>query len=1114
MANIPPVKILKASAGSGKTFSLTAHYICLLFGSKVHFSEILAVTFTNKATAEMKDRILNVIAGLAISSGTVEPYRTIILDTYPALSAQDVQSKAREIYRQILHNYSRFSVSTIDGFYQKIIRSFSFELGLNAAYRLEMNSEKVKSDLVARLNKLLADRPDLLQWIIDYARKQIEKDRSWNYTAVLKRLADELFKERFQPFNEAISRLSEEDRQKTFTTISALSEELVTGFEKEIDRLLKIAADVVTASGVSTDLFLRKSQNLIPKIPAMSADNIDVIDKFQEYVDNPEKWQKNGVSGVVSELYDKLNPLLHQLLRYKQEHSRTYFLAKAVQSNFYFLRLLKEMSVLLADYRDENAVSLISDAQNLLKEINRHQEQNVSFIYEKVGNRYKYFLFDEFQDTSSNQWYNFLPLLSNALAGTPGNRSTAYHLIVGDVKQSIYRWRNGDWRILQHHSINDLGNHHVSLHTLQENYRSLPAIIKFNNFLFDKAPKILQQKLNDKIYKEIGDELYDSWWQASGYAQILPEAYAETAQKIPPTKNAEGGKVTVSFFPVNSAFAKTRGKEAKPDALKALSDTLIAWFTSGKYQANQIGVLVRNNTEAREIIEYLLHIQKGLDEHSKFEVISGDALLLLNNPGIRLLINTLRAMITPPEEASLYRANALYLYQQIKRLPQDETGDLWLDAAQHDIKIWGNVLPETIRKNWFGWQQLPLAELAESLINGYGLTDDETAIPYLMAFRDLVAEFSAQGERGIASFLTYWDEDGKTKALPASDGGNAVEIMTIHKSKGLAFDVVMIPFCSWELDGMINSHFWVDTSGTSYEILGSVPVKYNSMLVKSSRYQAYLEEMLFNYLDALNLLYVATTRARKELYISAPGIKDGKESDSLIADLLRQVLELHSGELGIQYNNGIVYPMNESLSEVPPAMQTPTLHQAGSIHYWGHDPQYNWSFNRFPISELLKEALDNRKIKRELLSLGEQDAAIRQGLLLHELLSLTTDIEAFPKHLRSMQSEGLITNEEFSQLLKEAMHVRQNQQLSALLDKPYQSLNEQRIITKEGKVLRPDKVLIGEEETIIIDFKFTSMETAQHVKQVKAYQQNLQDMGYPQVRTFLFYASTDKLIEV
>src|SRR5690606_32289757 len=385
------------------------------------------------------------------------------------------------------------AISTIDGFYQKIIRSFSFELGLNAAYRLEMNSDKVKQDLVVRLNKLLNDRDDLLQWIINYARKQIENDRNWNYTTVLKKLADELFKERFHPFDEAISQLSESDRQVVFTTISDLSDELITRFEKEIERLLKIATEIVNSSGVSSDLFLRKSQNLIPKIPSLAPDNLEAIDKFADYIDNPEKWQKNGVSGAVSDLYNKLNPLLRQILNYKEEHSRTYFLAKAVQANFYYLRLLKEMSVLLADYRAEHDVSLISDAQNLLKEINRHQDQNISFIYEKVGHRYKYFLFYEFQDTSSNQWYNFQPLLVNALASTEGNRSIPHHLIVGDVKQSIYRWRNGDWRILQYQSTRDLGDHHIRFQTLQENYRSLPNIIKFNNFLFTQAPKLLQQ---------------------------------------------------------------------------------------------------------------------------------------------------------------------------------------------------------------------------------------------------------------------------------------------------------------------------------------------------------------------------------------------------------------------------------------------------------------------------------------------------------------------------------------------------------------------------------------------------------------------------------------------
>ncbi|WP_028295345.1 UvrD-helicase domain-containing protein [Olivibacter sitiensis] len=1119
-----PVNIVKASAGSGKTFSLTAHYICLLFAPGVRFSEILAVTFTNKATAEMKSRILEILKFLAMGDEKASAYKDILQTRYPALPSEEIAPRASQLYRDILHDYGRFAISTIDGFVQRIIRSFSFELGLSASYRLEMNTEKVKNDLVVRLNALLDEREDLLQWIIDYAQKQIERDNNWNYTNVLRQLANELFKERFQPFDKAINLLSEQDKKQLFETLDKYSSEKLDQFEQHLRELFAQVGEAVDLSGLRTDDLLGKSRNLIPKIRFSDPEDADRMAKIAEYVDTPEKWHKEGLPPHMESAYARITPLLKQIVAYYQEESPDYFLAKAIADNIYYLRLLKEMSGLLADYRSENSTLLISDAQALLSELNEKQGANPSFLWEKVSNRFKYFLFDEFQDTSAAQWTNLSPLLANELAEQEPMEHMASHLIVGDIKQSIYRWRNGDWRILKQGVITDLGNHYIQQSNLLENYRSKAHIIAFNNFLFRHAPAWLQRKINDKVAVELSEELYRHWWQAKGYDHIIVESYAGSEQQVPPQLAAkrQGGKVEVHFLEPQSNHPKARANSCKQLALEKLSGTIRDWLRSGRYRPGQIGILVRNNKEAREIIDYLLLLQESLPIEERFDVISGDALSLANSKAIRLLLNVFYAMTTDSKEAAIYRANVVYLYHQLFAETTIPTPDIWMDMTKSDTARWARTLPAALIAHWDDWQQLPLSELTESLIHVFGLHAEERHVPYLLAFRDLIAEFSNFGEKGISAFLSFWEEDGIRKSLPANEGGNAIEIMTIHKSKGLAFDVVMIPYCFWELDGMLNGNFWIDIQDTPYGLLNRAPVKYNGTVGRSSRYQDYYEEMLFNYMDALNLLYVATTRTREELYISAPNVAEGKDSDHLVADLLRQVLRDYGYELPVALQDDVYYPAfdepsvisNKEEKPLPIATQREERHIRAWPHPEGRDDEWLWRFNDYPSSQILHEALSNRNIKPELLALGEQDEHVRKGLQLHELLSRVAHIDDLPHQVSAMQYEGLIDSSATEELVQEAQKLLQDAALDRIWNGPYKTLSEQSIISPDGQVLRPDKVFIGETETIVLDFKFTAMKSPEHQSQVGAYRHMLSSMGYPNVKAFLFYAYIDGLNEV
>ncbi|RYE57994.1 MAG: DNA helicase UvrD, partial [Sphingobacteriales bacterium] len=491
-----PVKILQASAGSGKTFSLAAQYLSLLFSGKNKYREILAVTFTNKATEEMKSRILNVL--LALAKGDqgkkTDAYRDIILSANPSLNAVTLQPEADKIYRKILHDYSRFSVHTIDGFVQKVIRGFAFELGLDAGYSLEMNTEKVKQELTTQLEKLLDEHENLLQWVVALALDRINNNKSWNYNAELLKLVGEVFKDKFKDFEIAMNNFGSENADEVFKRYIDFSKNLISKFERDLIELAQKAFEHIEESGIDQDDLKGKSKSPLLKFRSIAAGNFSDTEKLFKLTDDAENWLQKGRENI---LFPLINPILHAIEAVYLNGIADYTLASAFLKNGYYLRLMQEIAGLLAQYREENETLLISDAQKLLNGIAEDAGENPSFIYEKMGNRYRNFLFDEFQDTSPSQWNSFKALVGNSVAMHNGQIHD--HLIVGDAKQSIYRWRDGDYKLLHRQAKADLNPANVLDDKLEENYRSTREIIDFNNKLYRAIATQLQLKINNEI---------------------------------------------------------------------------------------------------------------------------------------------------------------------------------------------------------------------------------------------------------------------------------------------------------------------------------------------------------------------------------------------------------------------------------------------------------------------------------------------------------------------------------------------------------------------------------------------------------------------------------------
>lgn len=1056
--------IYSASAGSGKTFRLTGIYLEKLFRSHYSYRKILAVTFTHKATAEMKGRILDELNNLG--SGSHSEYLAELMRSTNK-SEETIRKEAKEILYSVLHDFSRFSVSTIDSFFQKILRAFARERGLHSGYNVEMDHAVILSSAVDRMIASAGTDTTLKDWLFSYVRSNIGEGKSWDLKKSIINLAEEIFSERFKLLSpEEKEKLQDKEFLKAYIKeIKSVS----SRFLEEIRKHGNECSEIFKKHSLSDDMFFQKGRGVPGFIKQMVRGEAKKTPNnyVRAIFENPPKWCSGKLSGPLKDAVDDgLDEAVKNAVRYFDDNISDYKSASVILSNIFALGILSDVLNQVSLITTSENTFLLSNAGEFIYLITKNDQ--APFIYEKVGNVFENFMIDEFQDTSLIQWKNFSKLIDNSMAQGFDN------LVVGDIKQSIYRWRNSDWRTL-FDLTKRVDNERYKSISLNVNWRSCQNIIRFNNTFFSIIPQLLDAKMDDKN-PDIS----------------FNEIFAEVVQSDPGERS--GGYVKLEFVEDNE---ESTWKESVLQRLPAIIESL----QDKGYSASDIGILVRNNSEGAEVLKSVISYSSTCppDKCSRYtyNIVSNDSLLLCNSPAVNFLIAVMTVLDNPDD--MIARAQMLRFF--LLATGSVDAGTVPL-VSKDLIASSAEFLPEGyvdfLEKSRF----LPLWDITEKSIGFFGLGLYSFNVAYLNCFQDIIVNFTAGKNPGIPAFLEWWDSEGYNKSVSLPGQQDAMKVLTIHKSKGLEFRAVILPFLSWNLDhkSYQSNILWVRPGTSPFDKLGIVPVRYKSDLSGTIFSKQYRDERLSAYLDNINLLYVAFTRAKNVLYGFAP---DKPKADSGIATVIREALEF----------NGDLTGDNDSLIKLffDPVKKALEFGEIPQVETTSVTPG-DMKIEKYHVSS----SLSSLKLKLHWESyLNNENSDVRNrinyGKLMHSVFEKVICIDDVHEAVRKMVLEGNILENEAADLESRIRSLLNQPVVKDWFDKDNKVLNEASILIPHAGTKRPDRIIFRNGRIIIIDFKFGE-ENPHYLAQIKQYCTILNAMGYNDVKAFLWFVDDNKII--
>jgi len=1027
MNNIAPFKVFNASAGSGKTFNLVKSYLKLLFKTEniFGFRNILAMTFTNKAVGEMKERILKKLKDF--SEETVldcndAMFNALCLELN--LEPSYVNKKAKTLLSTIMHNYAAFDISTIDGFNHRLIRTFAYDLKLPINFEVELDTEALLNEAVDSLIAKAGTDKKLTKILIDFAIEKADDDKSWDISNDLNKIAKKLTNENDIPH------LKEALKDKTLDDFESLKTSLIKQIKSTESQIIDNAKSILTTfenNGLTKADFSRGTLfNHFEKASLLQT-NALYKNQLESNIEN-NKVYTTKLDTFKKDIIDSLLPEIDLTYKtIKTAVSNLNFL-KAIYKNVTPLSVLNAINTELQLIKDNENKLLISEFNTLIS--NQLKDQPTPFIYERIGEKFRHYFIDEFQDTSEMQWNNLIPLIENSLTAENLKGEKGSTMIVGDAKQAIYRWRGG--KAEQFIDLTEDKNPFPvdkKIIELEENYRSHKNIVNFNNSFF----------------KYISNTSFRN----KHYANLYKKAHQNPTIK-------EEGYVSFQFLDL---------KESKDDKetlyAKETYNTLKKCLDNG-YDLKDICVLVRKKKEGIAVANYL--------SKNDIKIMSSETMLIDNSESVQLINNILRLLVNPNNFE--VRINVLHYLASTFNVEDKHTFfnqnlKLNIDTFFGSFKQFGIDFNTTVIA------QLSLYDSVEDIARQFNLL--QTSDAFVQFYLDLVLEFSQKHITGISGFLDYYDNKKDSLSIVSPNNQNAVQIMTIHKSKGLEFPVVIFPFADLDIYREIDPQEWFPIDKTLFDGFSKTLINFNSDVENFGEIgqDIYTKHKAEQELDNINLLYVALTRPVEQLHVISKTDNNLNELNSY-SKLFQSYLQTEQ----LWSDNQTFYEFGNSKREIIPV-----------------EKSLETSSNKNIISVNKKE--HNIKIitKSGYLWDTNQQHAIEKGNIIHDIMSKIYTKDDIDFAINLALDNGFINDDQVEGITKNINDIVNQKDLKEFFTDQYTIYNERDILTSTGQMIRPDRLVIRDNQATIIDYK-TGLPNPKYEQQLEIYATHLKEMGY------------------
>ncbi|PQJ75764.1 UvrD-helicase domain-containing protein [Polaribacter gangjinensis] len=1034
-------QVYNASAGSGKTFTLVKEYLKILLSTEniFAFQKILAITFTNKAAGEMKERVLTSLE--AFSEGKETDLLQQILREIP-VDKEIIRVRSQKILDAILQNYSAFSITTIDSFTHKIIKNFAYDLGLSLNFEVEMDAQSLLNEAVDVLISKIGTDKKLTEILIDYSLDKTDDDTSWDITKELNDFSKILLNEDdIKHFKNLKNKTLDDffDLKKRLQKSKILIENQFIEFADEVLSFIK------AKNLLDNDFSYSDYPNHFKKLKNLNFENLNFEGRLHKSIESSKDLYSAKTSKtsklVLDENKEQFQKYYYQSKELFERLFPDYNVNKLVLKSIIPLAVLNHINSELETIKNQNNIRLNAEFNLLISD--QLKEQPAPFIYERIGQRFQNYFIDEMQDTSELQWQNLIPLIDNVLSQENGSL-----LLVGDGKQAIYRWRGG--KAAQFINLGSAPENpfqtQKSLHILETNYRSFAEIINFNNSFFTHLSNFLANESYQKLFFEGNNQLENS---------------------------KKGGFVSITFIDKEEEVdeVESENETQKTAYPKKVFDKIID--IQQQFSLHEICVLTRTKKDGIAIANYL-------QEH-EIPIISSETLLLKNNQKVIFIVNFLQLMHHPEDEET--RFEMLYFLHEHLQIPTTKHEFFERFIKFENQQLFKKLKEFEIYFDETNFQQLPLYEKVEEIIRSFHLVTSSDA--YVQFFLDVVLEQQNKGS-DISDFVDCWEIKKETLSIVAPESANAVQIMTIHKAKGLEFPVVIFP-CDVDIYQQIKPKVWLDELPKNYEPFTELLVDFKKdlQLISDRGIAIYKQQREELELDNFNLLYVALTRAVEQLHIITGNKlpKKEKENPTFFSEFFKIFLKENN------YWDESVFEYN-----------------------FGNNIRVSITKNVEVISEVHEKFISIPWKEQNLVLLASasklwdttQGKAIEFGNLIHEMLAQIFTFHDIEKVVKSYFNEGYISSDELKIIEKIIQNIVFHPTLKTYFSEDVIVFNEREIVDDEQKIIIPDRLIFVNDEVVIIDYK-TGNQLVSHQQQLFKYQKVLEKMNCKVREKLLIY---------